>query len=180
LTVIDDLVDLSTIELGQVNVVRERTELRPIVDECVAAAWQLLQGKEARLQVTIQPQIDQVFTDAVKFRRILLYLLSTAADLTEVGEIVLSLTADGSTLVTTVTDTGLDIAVNPIEVMFEEFRQSCDGASGRRSGLGFSLAIVKQLSQLLGASVTVSRVLGGGSTFTLVLPDALDACLGQR
>ncbi|MBA3540457.1 MAG: response regulator [Deltaproteobacteria bacterium] len=178
LALINDILDLSKIEAGRAEVVREQVDLAELADECLASVREILKGKEVVLNAEIVSRT--VFTDPLKLRQILLNLLSNAAKFTDAGEIVVNATAQGSTLVLTIEDTGVGIPDDQIPFIFDKFRQ-VDGSSRRRvGGTGLGLAIVKEVAQVLGGTVTATSTLGRGSKFTVLLPGATDGTGIQR
>jgi CheY-like chemotaxis protein/signal transduction histidine kinase len=173
LALINDILDLSKIEAGRAEVVKEVIDLVELADECVASVRELLKGKEVAIDAAIA--VRQVFTDPLKLRQVLLNLLSNAAKFTDAGEIVLTAEPQGSTLAIAVEDTGSGIPEDQLPFIFDKFRQ-VDGSSRRRvGGTGLGLAIVKEVARLLGGTVTAISTVGRGSKFTMVLPGAIDA-----
>jgi CheY-like chemotaxis protein/signal transduction histidine kinase len=174
LALINDILDLSKIEAGRAEVIKESVEMGPLVDECLATVKETLKGKDVETRAQIGAGCDAVFTDPLKIRQVLLNLLSNAAKFTDAGEVVCTLEAEGSTLVVHVEDTGAGIPSEQLAFIFDKFRQ-VDGSSRRRvGGTGLGLAIVREVVTLLGGTVTVASTLGRGSTFTVRLPDAID------
>ncbi len=172
LALINDILDLSKIEAGHVDVVRQSTELRPIVDECIATVRESLQSKEVEVHANLPLDVLTIETDPLKLRQILLNLLSNAAKFTDTGEIVVEAQRDGDALVLSVEDTGSGIPADQLPFVFEKFRQ-VDGSSTRKvGGTGLGLAIVHELCRVLGGSVTASSVLGRGSVFRVRLNKA--------
>lgn len=174
LALINDILDLSKIEAGRLEVVKERVDLPSIVDECVATVREILKGKDVTLGADVDPNVKIVFTDSLKLRQVLLNLLSNAAKFTESGEILVEARAHGAALVIAVEDTGVGIAVEELEHIFEKFRQVSGNATRRVGGTGLGLAIVREVTRVLGGTVEVVSTLGRGSRFTLTLPSALD------
>jgi CheY-like chemotaxis protein/signal transduction histidine kinase len=174
LALINDILDLSKIEAGRVDVVREEVDLAGIADECVATVRELLKGKDVTVGCSIDPEAQTIFTDSLKIRQVLLNLLSNAAKFTESGEILVEGRAEGSTLVLSVEDTGAGIPANQLDYIFEKFRQ-VDGTSTRKvGGTGLGLAIVREMTRILGGRVDVVSTLGRGSKFTVTLPNAFE------
>ena len=172
LALINDILDLSKIEAGRVDVFKERVDLAGLLDECLATVQEVVKGRDVVLGAHVEPEVRQVTSDALKLRQILLNLLSNAAKFTEQGEIQVAAKADGDTLVVTVEDTGVGIPPEQLGYIFEKFRQ-VDGSSTRRAGgTGLGLAIVRELAHVLGGTVEVSSVLGRGSCFTVRMPNA--------
>jgi CheY-like chemotaxis protein/signal transduction histidine kinase len=174
LALINDILDLSKIEAGRAEIVKESVEVGALVDECLATVKEALKGKDVETRAEIGPSCARVFTDPLKLRQVLLNLLSNAAKFTDAGEVVCSLEAEESTLVLRVEDTGAGIPADQLPFIFDKFRQ-VDGSSRRRvGGTGLGLAIVREVVTLLGGTVNVTSVLGRGSTFLVRLPGAID------
>jgi CheY-like chemotaxis protein/signal transduction histidine kinase len=170
LSLINDILDLSKIEAGRVEVVRERVDVRQIVEECADTVRELIKGREVLLSAHIGEHAAVAFTDGLKLRQIVLNLLSNAAKFTESGEIVVDAEGRGEDLILRVEDTGVGIPADQVDLIFEKFRQ-VDGSSTRKvGGTGLGLAIVRELSRVLGGKVEVTSVLGRGSKFTVTLP----------
>jgi CheY-like chemotaxis protein len=173
LALINDILDLSKIEAGRAEVIKEPVDLLTIVDECAASVRELLKGKDVALNTELG--VRQVFTDPLKLRQVLLNLLSNAAKFTDTGEIVLTAEAQDGALVISVEDTGAGIPEDQLPFIFDKFRQ-VDGSSRRKvGGTGLGLAIVKEVAQLLGGTLKATSTLGRGSRFTVTLPDAAPA-----
>lgn len=173
LALINDILDLSKIESGHVDIVRETVDVSRLADECFATVRDYLKGRDVELRPRIDDAAKIAFTDPLKLRQIVLNLLSNAAKFTEIGEVALDVTADGDDLVLVVEDTGVGIPSDELPHVFEKFRQ-VDGSSTReKGGSGLGLAIVSELCQLLGGKISVRSTVGRGSTFTVVLPGAV-------
>jgi CheY-like chemotaxis protein/two-component sensor histidine kinase len=169
LALIGDILDLSKIESGHVDVVTEDVDLIELAEESVATVREYLKGKDVTLSVRIEPEAASVRTDSLKLRQIILNLLSNAAKFTDLGEIQLGARRDGNALVLEVEDTGHGIPADQLVFIFEKFRQ-VDGSMTRKAGgTGLGLAIVRELSRILGGSVSVESDLGRGTRFTVRL-----------
>ncbi len=178
LALINDILDLSKIEAGRAEVVKETIDLRELGEECLASVREILKGRDVALTTNIN--VKHVFSDPLKMRQVLLNLLSNAAKFTETGEIALTATMSGSTLVVTVEDTGSGIPDDQLPFIFDKFRQ-VDGSSRRKvGGTGLGLAIVKEVVQVLGGTVSATSTLGRGSTFTMLLPNAIEGVAVPR
>jgi CheY-like chemotaxis protein/signal transduction histidine kinase len=174
LSLINDILDLSKIEAGRVEVVRERVDVATLLEECAATVREMLKGKEVVLTTLMGEEAKVAFTDGLKLRQILLNLLSNAAKFTEAGEIVTELRAEGDALIMIVEDTGVGIPSDQLPLIFEKFRQ-VDGSTTRKiGGTGLGLAIVRELSKILGGGVEVHSQLGRGSRFTVRLPGSFN------
>jgi PAS domain S-box-containing protein len=178
LALINDILDLSKIEAGRVEVVTEQVDVQELADECMATVKEYLKGKDVALTTHIDASARMLRSDALKLRQIMLNLLSNAAKFTETGEVALGLRPEGNEVVLTVEDTGVGIPADQLPFIFEKFRQ-VDGSTTRKvGGTGLGLAIVRELSRVLGGTVSVTSTLGRGSTFTVRLPNALEAPAG--
>jgi len=174
LALINDILDLSKIEAGRVEVVVERVDVQELAEECQATVREYLKGKDVALTLNIEERARYLQSDALKLRQILLNLLSNAAKFTESGEVALGARAEGNEVVLTVEDTGVGIPPDQVQHIFEKFRQ-VDGSHTRKvGGTGLGLAIVRELSKVLGGNVNVTSVLGRGSTFTVRLEGVLE------
>jgi CheY-like chemotaxis protein/signal transduction histidine kinase len=174
LALINDILDLSKIEAGRLEVVKERVDLAALADECIATVRELTKGKDVALTSDLDLETRVVFSDSLKLRQVLLNLLSNAAKFTDSGEILLEARANGSTLTVTVEDTGAGIPPEQLENIFEKFRQVDDASRRKLGGTGLGLAIVREVTRVLGGTVEVVSTLGRGSRFTVTLPGALD------
>ncbi len=174
LALINDILDLSKIEAGRVEIVNEHVDMEALVEECGSTVRETLRGKQVELRTFVDAGAKDVFTDALKLKQVLLNLLSNATKFTDTGEVVLTATAKGPALVIVVEDTGSGIPADQLPHIFEKFRQ-VDGSPSRRvGGTGLGLAIVREVSKLLGGTVEVTSSLGRGSAFTVVLSRAID------
>jgi PAS domain S-box-containing protein len=180
LALINDILDLSKIEAGHVDVVKEGVGLAELIDECIATVREYLQGRPVEITATIAPEVTTVETDALKLRQILLNLLSNAAKFTQAGEIVIDVRRDDDALVVTVEDTGDGIPADQLPYIFDKFRQ-VDGSSTRKvGGTGLGLAIVRELCRVLGGTVTATSSIGRGSVFRVRLERVFDGTSARK
>src|SRR5207302_6632687 len=136
----------------------------------------LAEKKNIDLRSVLAPGIPLLRQDVVKFQQILSNLLSNAIKFTpEGGRVLLKVETELSDLVLTVTDTGVGIAAEEQELVFEKFRQSGNPLTREHAGTGLGLSIVRELSKLLGGEVSLQSELGRGSTFTVRLALQLSA-----
>jgi signal transduction histidine kinase len=170
LALINDILDLSKIEAGHVEVVRESVDVPALVDECIATVRESLRGKSVEVYANVAAEVRTLTSDALKLRQILLTLLTNAAKFTDTGEIVVEAKLDGNTVVLRVEDTGAGIAPEHLPFIFEKFRQG-DGSSTRKvGGTGLGLAIVRELCRVLDGTIDVQSSVGRGTVFTAKLP----------
>jgi len=169
LDLIESLIELTTLKRGELDVYVEEIDPRAPLREAVASVAAPAAGVEIRLEepTTIIPKI---LTDRKKLFRILISLLGNAVKFTERGEIVASVAFANDRIVYRVQDSGIGIATDAQQYVFDEFRQ-VDGSPTRRyGGSGLGLALAQRLAHLLGGSIEMRSMLGEGSTFTVALP----------
>jgi signal transduction histidine kinase len=175
LALINDILDLAKIEAGKMQVRVTEFSAGEICEGMLGMFRQLAEKKNIDLRSQIAPGIPLVRQDLVKFQQILSNLLSNAIKFTpEGGRVRLEAQAlpgpGGGQLVVTVSDTGVGIAQEEQELVFEKFRQAGNPLTRQHAGTGLGLSIVRELSKLLGGEVTLQSELGRGSTFTVRLP----------
>ena len=171
LALINDLLDLAKIEAGKMEVKPEDVSLADMAEGMLTMHRPLAEKKNIDLRAVIEPGLPPARQDPVKLQQILSNLLSNAIKFTpEGGRVQLRAEADGTDLVLTVTDTGVGIAPEDQELVFEKFRQAASPMTREHEGTGLGLSIVRELSKLLGGDVTLKSEVGRGSTFTVRLP----------
>jgi CheY-like chemotaxis protein len=170
LSLINDVLDMSKIEAGRMEVHLEPVSLPDLLREVTAAVLPTAQTNGSVVTVERPPQLAGVYTDARKLQQILLNLASNAVKFTQNGQVVIrAQEADGG-LQFQVEDTGIGIAPEHLERLFQPFMQADDSTSRRFGGTGLGLALSRRLAELLGGQLQVDSTLGVGSTFTLDLP----------
>jgi signal transduction histidine kinase/CheY-like chemotaxis protein/CHASE3 domain sensor protein len=172
LLLINDVLDLSKIEAGKVDLAPEKVPLAGIVDNLLKTFQPSAEQAGLRFSVKLEPGVPEfIETDPQRLGQVLKNLLSNAFKFTQKGEVAVRVFhADADTLCFTVSDTGVGIAPHQQEVIFEAFRQA-DGSIHRKyGGTGLGLSISRDLAGLLGGTITVKSELGVGSIFTLSLP----------
>jgi signal transduction histidine kinase/CHASE3 domain sensor protein len=168
LGLIDEILTFSRVEAGKEVVRLEDVELRPLVEETVGMVGPLAEHKGLTLRA--EPTDGVLRTDGVKLRQILLNLLSNAVKFTERGEITLRMRRDGNGAEFYITDTGIGIAAENLQRIFEPFWQVEQSSTRRAGGTGLGLTVSRSLARLLGGDVSVESQPGQGSTFTVTLP----------
>ena len=172
LALINDILDLSKVESGKVELSPEQVPVALTIETLVRTLRPLAEQKGLRLVTAVDADVPaQMETDAQRLGQILKNLLSNAIKFTERGEVSLhvSKAANGG-VVFAVRDTGVGIAAHQQDIIFEAFRQA-DGSTHRKyGGTGLGLSISRDLARLLGGDITVVSSPGEGSTFTLALP----------
>ncbi|MEY9964804.1 HAMP domain-containing protein/signal transduction histidine kinase/CheY-like chemotaxis protein [Streptacidiphilus sp. MAP12-16] len=183
LQLINDILDLSKVEAGKMDLSLEAIALRGLLDYVDATFRPLTGQRSLEFRVTVAPGVPATLvTDESRLRQVLRNLLSNAVKFTETGRVELRIFCpaaasvppvlrDGGTVVAfEVVDTGIGISDEQLETIFEAFQQA-DGTTSRRyGGTGLGLSISREMAQLLGGAITARSRLAQGSSFTLFLP----------
>ena len=179
LTLINDILDLSKIEAGHMEVAAEPVSLSAVVGELDRIVRPVAEQKKLAFHARLAPGCPEtVDTDRRRLEQILKNLLSNALKFTEAGEVSLDVgSASGDRVEFVVRDTGIGIAQNQQKVVFEAFRQA-DGTTNRKyGGTGLGLSIARELTRILGGEIHLASEVGRGSTFTLTIPRVFDPAL---
>lgn len=169
-SVITNMLDLSKIEAGRMNVFVETFDVVELLHEVAETTRVLLGTRPVNVRVTSESRSVTLHSDPVKLRQIVLNLASNAAKFTQRGEILIEQTSSDATVSIAVRDTGIGIAPNDLDKLFIAFSQVEEAQTKTHQGTGLGLAITKELAQMLGGRVTVESQPGEGSTFTIQLP----------
>src|SRR5262245_38599414 len=176
LNLINDILDLAKIEAGKMHVRLEEFSLHDVCEGLVNMFRPMAEKKNIDLRTQIDPDIPVMRQDLTKFQQILENLLSNAVKFTpEGGRVLLKAETDAGQVVITVSDTGVGIAAEEQELVFQKFRQSGNPLTREHAGTGLGLSIVRELCKLLGGEVLLHSELGRGTTFTVRLPLHLSA-----
>jgi CheY-like chemotaxis protein/two-component sensor histidine kinase len=177
LNLINDILDISKVEAGKLEVHLDAVPLAATVETLVRSMQPQAQQKGLRLDMVLAPDLpEHIVSDAQRVGQILKNLVSNACKFTSQGSVTVALRPEaGDRVVFEVQDTGIGIAPDNQDMIFEAFRQA-DGSTHRKyGGTGLGLSISRDLAQLLGGALTVRSTLGEGSTFSLSLPRLLSA-----
>ena len=174
LHLINEVLDLSKIEAGRIELHIERINLTSLIDEMVTTIQPLADQNRNKLVVDSPDPIGFMGSDSVRARQIVLNLLSNACKFTEDGEVRLSVyreqTSDGDWIHFDVADTGIGMTQDQAANVFQEFSQADSSTTRRFGGTGLGLAITKRLCHVLGGEISVESEAGVGSTFAVRLP----------
>jgi signal transduction histidine kinase len=173
LGLINQVLDLSKIEAGKLELNPQTVQMAPLIDEVIGTARQLAQEKKNHLVVEVEENLGALSVDPMRLRQILLNLLSNACKFTKEGEVKLRAirVSNGRHWIElSVSDTGIGMTPEQQAKLFEEFSQA-DRTTGQRfGGTGLGLAITRKLARMMGGEVTVASEPGKGSVFTVRLP----------
>jgi len=173
LNLINDILDIAKVEAGKLEVRPEATQLARLTEGLQSLFEPLASDKQLSFSVVIEPEVPStLYTDRQRLEQILKNLLSNAVKFTEKGQVSLTVSLQpGTGIVFAVRDSGIGIAADQQQRIFEAFHQA-DGTSNRRyGGTGLGLSISRDLAQLLGGQISVDSSLGKGSVFSLILPE---------
>ncbi len=172
LALINDVLDISKIEAGQLEIASEPFDMRQVIEKVVQTVTPLAEKKGLALVAEVALEVGQIVSDRRRVEQILLNLINNAIKFTEQGQVRIESRMCDGWLVTNVTDTGIGIKPEDIARLFEPFQQIEHRLGRLREGTGLGLSICKRLVEMLGGKITVESEWGVGSTFTFTLPVA--------
>jgi signal transduction histidine kinase/DNA-binding response OmpR family regulator len=174
LALINDILDLSKIEAGKMQLALEHFDIPTLIQDVMSTAHPLVEKNGNLLKVHCAADLGGMYADLTKVGQILLNLLSNAAKFSDQGVITVRvwrhLTSDGEHICFRISDTGIGMSAEQLLALFQEFTQA-DAATNRKyGGTGLGLALSHRFCQLMGGTITVESEVGMGSTFTVQLP----------
>jgi two-component system, NtrC family, sensor kinase len=178
LGLINQVLDLSKIEAGKLELNPQTVQLGPLIKDVIGTAGQLAEQNKNRLVVDTQENLGALTVDPMRLRQILLNLLSNSCKFTKAGEVKLAArkVSNGSSFVEfAVSDTGIGMTPEQQAKLFEEFTQADASTAQRFGGTGLGLAITRKLARMMGGDVTVTSEPGKGSVFTVRLPGSAES-----
>jgi PAS domain S-box-containing protein len=170
LALINDVLDISKIEAGQLEVAMNWFELPPSIEKAVKIVAPLAEKKGLDLQIDIGDDVNTICTDQRRLEQILVNLLNNSVKFTEKGLVRLSCHRKDKQYMIEVADTGIGIKESDLPELFQPFRQIDAGTTRKHEGSGLGLSICRKLLDLLGGSITVKSQWGEGSCFSVCLP----------
>ncbi|MBP1467667.1 PAS domain S-box protein [Candidatus Chloroploca sp. M-50] len=183
---IDDVLDLSKIEAGRMQVEIKPLNVSELIEAVLDTAGPLAKQNQNALGMVLHPRAGAMITDEMRLRQILLNLLSNACKFTHQGTVTLEVTvlageagSASERISFAVHDTGIGISPTQMPMLFQDFMQADASTTRKYGGTGLGLALSQRLAYLLGGEVTVKSQPGVGSTFTLTLPRVLDPEVAQ-
>jgi signal transduction histidine kinase len=174
LALINDVLDLSKIEAGKMPLHVEEVDLRTMIGDLSETLMPMVRKKQLKYETIIPEDVPRIVTDRTKLKQILLNLLSNAIKFTPQGSVRVEAKLQDGRVRISVTDTGIGIKPEFLEVIFDDFRQLDQSHTREYGGTGLGLSITRNLLALLGGTVTVESKFGSGSRFTIDLPLRLD------
>jgi len=170
LALINDILDISKIEAGQIELAPSEFHVSALIQEVVKTLTPMAETKGLEMIVSISPQVGEIHSDRRRVEQILVNLVNNAIKFTEQGEVRIEAQIVDGHLQVSVQDTGIGIKEEDMGKLFQPFRQIDDSGQRRHEGTGLGLSICKRLLDLLGGQIWAESEVGQGSSFTVRLP----------
>lgn len=173
LALINDILDLSKIEAGKMELVREPVLMNEVTAAVLASSNSLVKDKPVKIITEVPETLPPVLADKLRLNQILLNLVSNAAKFTHEGKIIIKASLEANkpkTMLISVADTGIGIPADKLNSIFERFRQADAGTTRKYGGTGLGLAICRQLVEMHGGTLQVKSKEGLGSEFYFNIP----------
>ena len=179
LGLINDVLDLSKIEAGQLTLDLADYSLKDVVHTVFTAVESLATGKKLALTVDVAPKLPPGHGDERRLAQVLLNLVGNAIKFTDKGEVAIKATISDGSFTVAVRDTGPGIAPSDQGKIFEEFQQADNSATKRKGGTGLGLSIAKRIIAMHGGRIWVESDVGKGSTFAFTIPVTVERQVGE-
>ena len=174
LSLINDILDISKIEAGKMELSMRETDINKLINETVETIRPSLEKNNDTLVVKNEENLAHAIVDPIRLKQALMNLFSNAVKFTENGVITIStdhtLHEDKTWITIQVMDTGIGIPENEIDILFQPFQQSTTGSEIKYGGTGLGLAISRRVCRLMGGDISIQSIENEGSTFTIWLP----------
>ena len=174
LTLINDILDISKIEAGKMDLYLEDFKLKDFISQVISTAQPLVEKNRNKMVVELDDSIGTLRNDETKLRQVLLNLLSNAAKFTEGGVIKLKISkAARSSVKFELSDTGIGMTPKQLKNVFEEFMQAETSTSKKYGGTGLGLPISKKITEMMDGKIEIKSKVGEGTTFTITIPKTI-------
>lgn len=180
LGLINDVLDLSKIEAGQLILSLDDYSMKEVVHTVFTSVESLAAEKNLELKVSVAPEVAQGKGDQQRISQVFLNLVGNAIKFTEAGEVRIEATASNDTFVVSVSDTGPGLSEADKQMIFEEFHQVDGSSTRKKGGTGLGLSIAKRIVEMHGGRIWVESTVGKGSTFWFTLPVRVERQKEQR
>ncbi|TNE43348.1 MAG: response regulator [Deltaproteobacteria bacterium] len=167
---INDVLDVAKMEAGQLNWNMESLQIVDLIDRVAASTSSLFMERDVEFRTEVESNLPALTGDKDRLIQVLINLISNAAKFTEKGTVTCRVRRDGGQVVVSVTDTGMGIATDELDKVFEKFKQAGDTLTDKPKGTGLGLPISKQIVEHHGGVIWAESRLGEGSTFSFRLP----------
>ena len=172
LALINDVLDISKIEAGQLEINAESFSVRELINNVVLGVTPLARDKGIRLETILAPEVDEFVCDPRRFEQVLINLLNNAIKFTDEGHVRVECRSVGGQLVTSVEDTGIGIKTEHLQELFQPFQQLALKDGRLHEGTGLGLSICRRLVQLMDGTIEVQSEWEKGSRFAFTLPES--------
>lgn len=170
LELINDVLDISKIEAGQLVVTNRKFDLSKTIKKIVSTVQPMAEKKNLKLYLNIAEDVKEIDSDERRVGQILLNIINNAVKFTDIGSVKIDAVATEKNVITKITDTGIGIKKEDMDKLFKPFSQIDTGLTRNHEGTGLGLSISQKLIEKLGGAITVESEVGVGSTFTVMLP----------
>ncbi len=170
LSLINDILDLSKIEAGQLNLNSEKFKISDVIQNVLELSGPFALSKNLLLTATTDPELPEIVSDQFRVKQVIINLVNNALKFTEIGSVKVEAFKENEFLVVKVIDTGIGIEADQIKNLFKPFIQIDSGVARKHQGTGLGLSISKRLMTMLDGSIMVESEPEKGSTFTIELP----------
>ncbi len=176
LELVNGVLDLSKVEAGKMELYPEKFNVADMVHEVASTALPLIEKNHNQVQVFVDPNVTTMFGDATKLRQVLYNLLSNASKFTKQGKVELRVSRDPSNACIRfqVIDTGIGMSEEQVSKLFQPFMQADASTTRKYGGTGLGLAIIKRFTEMMSGNVSLTSVLGEGTTFTVTVPEKME------
>ncbi len=169
---IGDILDMSKIEAGRMELRYEEIDMRQMANDVIATAAPLAETKNLQLYCNISDDVDIVEADRTRLRQVMWNIIGNAIKFTEKGHVALNMQMQNNNLLVSIEDTGIGIKEENIHIVFEQFRQIDGNLNRSVGGTGLGMPITKKLIELHGGEIWIESAAGRGSTFWFTIPNA--------
>jgi PAS domain S-box-containing protein len=170
LSLINDILDLSKIEAGQLNLNTDWFIISDVIQNVIDLSKPFAISKNLLLSATVDPEIPEITSDQIRVQQVIINLVNNALKFTEAGSVKVEALKKGTHLVIRVIDTGIGIEASKIDGLFKPFIQIDTGVARKHEGTGLGLSISKKLMTMLGGTISVESIPEKGSIFAIELP----------
>ena len=170
LSLINDVLDISKIEAGQLVLSFTSFDLRSLIEKTGRLVLPLAEKNVIELRMDISDDVQSIVSDQRRLEQVILNLLNNALKFTEKGHVLVSCRLQGDNYLLSVSDTGIGMKPEEIPNLFQPFHQIDSGLTRKREGTGLGLSICRKIIDIMGGSITVESTWGQGSSFVVSIP----------
>ncbi|HSH05643.1 MAG TPA: GAF domain-containing protein [Anaerolineae bacterium] len=172
---IGNILDMSKIEAGMMSIRHRKVDMNRMIKDIMGTASILAQEKGLGLEANVAPDVDYIYADSTRVKQVFLNIVGNAVKFTDKGKVTLDASIRGDDLYVEITDTGIGIKQEDLQIVFEQFRQIDTTLTQEVGGTGLGMPITKKLVELHGGEIGVMSEMGKGTTFWFTLPNLKEA-----